>query len=326
MAKENHDGSPPGKATMFYLEPLKLYQKEKPYISLVPFLNEGARQLNVKLAPYEVPVRNVRGQESDFTLDRDGFQFIKHSFKLKPSGNSVAPDHPYLVDVVSMLKGLLHAELVIPYDCVIRKAAGPSTSSCGFSDCKCTVCGTPDSTSSTCGCDQDETVYSSTCSVCKCPCGSEQHPSTAVHNDSTPDDAYRRLQILLGQDGGTSSIPKRWQIINVWCPLTGPVLDWPLALCRYGSIKPEDLVAVDTILPHCIGETYYLYHNENHQWVYLDSQEENEVVVFKTFDSDNSVANYCPHSAFKSTDPRATSKDVIPRQSVEVRAIVTYPD
>ena len=46
-----------------------------------------------------------------------------------------------------------------------------------------------------------------------------------------------------------------------------PVLeDRPLALCDSRSVKPEDLMEADRIIPDRVGEVYYLMYNMNHRW------------------------------------------------------------
>ena len=42
--------------------------------------------------------------------------------------------------------------------------------------------------------------------------------------------------------------------------------DRPLALCDCRSIDPEDLITADRVLPHAVGEVYFLGHNENQKW------------------------------------------------------------
>lgn len=48
----------------------------------------------------------------------------------------------------------------------------------------------------------------------------------------------------------------RVQIVNVWRPIKGPLLDAPLAVCDAASINANDLVPSDLVNPHRVGETY----------------------------------------------------------------------
>ncbi|KAJ5676110.1 hypothetical protein N7462_009007 [Penicillium macrosclerotiorum] len=58
-----------------------------------------------------------------------------------------------------------------------------------------------------------------------------------------------------------------------------------------------------------------------HKWYYKFAQTANEVLVFKQFDNFGD-ARACPHSAF--IDPEY--EDAEPRESIEVRAILLWPD
>ena len=110
----------------------------------------------------------------------------------------------------------------------------------------------------------------------------------------------------------------RWQIINVWRPLVGPVVDSPLAFCDGRSIRATDLVPTDLYFPEGrIGLTYQIAFHPNHQWRYIPEMTCNEVVLFKCYDSkvDASV-RFVPHSAFEIPD---TPPSVEPRQSIEIR-------
>jgi hypothetical protein len=74
--------------------------------------------------------------------------------------------------------------------------------------------------------------------------------------------------------------------ISLWKPLFGPLKDWPLALLDYTSInKDRDLVPSDNVYTHIILETYNVLFNEQHRWYYLEDQEPDEVLLFRSFDT-----------------------------------------
>ena len=66
--------------------------------------------------------------------------------------------------------------------------------------------------------------------------------------------------------------------------------DWPLAVCDYTSIRPQDLHEIDTVLPHRVNEIYHLEHNQSQRWYYMSNQEPGEAILMKTFDSDSGLA------------------------------------
>jgi hypothetical protein len=121
--------------------------------------------------------------------------------------------------------------------------------------------------------------------------------------------------------------------------------DWPLGLLDYASIdKEKDLVASDNIYTHVIRETYNVLWNERHKWYYLEDQQPDEVLMFKTFDTHATRGHargeflqmrhsridlgfntweVCPHAAF--ADPLAPP-DVRLRESFECLSAVIYPE
>lgn len=75
---------------------------------------------------------------------------------------------------------------------------------------------------------------------------------------------------------------------SIWKPLLGPLYDWPLALCHLGSIDTQDLKRVDFI--HRAGnlESYQMLYNQKQRWGYFSRHEPNELLIFKSADSEKS--------------------------------------
>ena len=60
----------------------------------------------------------------------------------------------------------------------------------------------------------------------------------------------------------------------------------------YRSVdKDSDLIAADVIYPHYVGESFNVFHNNDHKWFYLSDQMPEEVLVFKSFDSMLGIAD-----------------------------------
>jgi hypothetical protein len=99
--------------------------------------------------------------------------------------------------------------------------------------------------------------------------------------------------------------------LSTWRPLFGPLQDWPLALMDYTSLdKSRDLVSSDNIYVHRIRENYNVLWNRDHRWYFLESQEPNEVLVFKTFDTHATK----DHARRKSITRFAASEEVLKEQ------------
>ncbi|KAK5062768.1 hypothetical protein LTR84_004843 [Exophiala bonariae] len=77
---------------------------------------------------------------------------------------------------------------------------------------------------------------------------------------------------------------------GTWRPLVPVIEDSPLAVCDYRSVRKEDLIACDRIIPTRVGEIYYLKHKEHHQWYYAKEMTWNEMFMMVMFDSKEGVA------------------------------------
>ncbi len=149
----------------------------------------------------------------------------------------------------------------------------------------------------------------------------QRQPVARIHVDQTPSSGIARVRRHMGADADRL-LRGRAQIINVWRPIRGPVLDRPLALCDWRSVELTDLVATDLVYPDHRGEIYSLTPNPRHRWHYLSAMQPDEVLLIKCFDSaGEDRARLTPHTAF--VDP-TTPPDAPPRESIELRALVFH--
>lgn len=67
-------------SSIAFLSPMRLYEKEKPFFSNIPFFEiEGARQSNLRTLHQPITLEDIRGKEDNYTLDRNGFQIVKEA-------------------------------------------------------------------------------------------------------------------------------------------------------------------------------------------------------------------------------------------------------
>lgn len=290
----------PRTTTLYYLAPLDIYKTQKPYhLNVPPSALSAGLQSNEQSQGYDgITIDCLRGRENEFTLDKNGFQIFKDdgtAFSLNSALNYEAYSDfqtvkkRYREAVRRFLIERLGAEDVLPFTHEVRRrdAEFPRL---------------PRGT------------------------GKAPQPVQGVHVDFTPRWAIERTRMAFGQDMVDSIMKRRWQILNVWRPLFGPLHDWPLALCDWQSINPlVDLVASDNVYTHTAAETYNLYYNPSHRWYFLNEMGADETFVFKSYDSrmSDDIARVCPHAAFRDTFAPADSR---PRESVECLAIVVYPE
>ncbi|KAF2811980.1 uncharacterized protein BDZ99DRAFT_284733 [Mytilinidion resinicola] len=152
---------------------------------------------------------------------------------------------------------------------------------------------------------------------------SADQPIQGAHVDYPTSRVHDLVRRIFKEEAGNQLLREnRIQVIHVWRPLRGPVIDWPLALCDYSSLDVDtDLVATDNVYPHVVSETFNVFHNPKHAWYYLSNQMPHESLIFKGFDNAEKVAKHCPHAAFElmnTWDPDQF------RESVECAFLLVY--
>ena len=149
----------------------------------------------------------------------------------------------------------------------------------------------------------------------------EKEPVKRAHNDYTVKSGPQRVRDLFG-DEAEALLKRRFAIINLWRPISGPVEESPLALCDAASIAPADLVPTDLIYRDRIGETYALAHNPAHRWYYFPRMRTDEAVLIKCYDSaEDGRARFAAHGAF---DDPTSPPNARPRESIEARTIAFF--
>ena len=151
--------------------------------------------------------------------------------------------------------------------------------------------------------------------------GGPRQPATRIHVDQTHDSGRNRVYEHLPEEAD-ELVKGRVQVINLWRPIRGPVLDAPLAMADGRTVAPADLVASDLIYPNRKGEIYSVRYNPAHRWYYVPRMAADEALLLKCYDSaTDGRTRFGPHTAF--VDP-STPADAPPRESIEVRTLVFH--
>lgn len=150
-----------------------------------------------------------------------------------------------------------------------------------------------------------------------------------IHSDSSMFSAEELFRTMVTTTPEPEKYCKgRFMYVNVWRSIGDePIEDNHLAMCDEMSVvKPDDYIYTEL---HGEGYDilqYYLNASNSHlhRWYYFPQMTKNEAIIFKQWDSDTTKpSRLCFHTAFE--DPSAP-KDASVRQSIEVRAIVYFPD
>jgi len=111
---------------------------------------------------------------------------------------------------------------------------------------------------------------------------------------------------------------------NIWRTFSRPPQDLPLALCDFRSVLPSDIIRAEAAFDDEQGNVGWTFeamifrYNPAHRWVFFSDMTQDEVLVFKRYDTNRSRPWFVPHTAFE--DPSAPA-DAEPRASIEMRTI-----
>ncbi|KAM7215167.1 hypothetical protein V8F06_009485 [Rhypophila decipiens] len=146
-----------------------------------------------------------------------------------------------------------------------------------------------------------------------------RQPVQQVHVDQTPSAAVARVKRHIEPASRAEKLMKtgRWQLINVWRPISHPAIDFPLAVIDWRTTDTKtksDLMKVDLLYPianrlngdnddrgkevrpseeslpltegyEVKGETYGIAPNEGHKFYYCKGMTPEEVMFIKCFDA-----------------------------------------
>lgn len=155
-------------------------------------------------------------------------------------------------------------------------------------------------------------------------------PVPLPHSDYTDASAAQRMRDVFG-DGADDRLKRRFAIVNVWRSMTGPIEQWPVAVCDARSVNDDLMHKIVRSAPHRAepsfeysrsSETRHASYDANHRWFYFPQMTRNEVLLFKNFDTlQDGTARYTLHSAFE--DPTSPA-DPAPRESIESRTFLFF--
>ncbi|CAG9949519.1 unnamed protein product [Clonostachys rosea f. rosea IK726] len=225
--------------SLWYLQRLPIYTTQKPYYVNFPVPQNDAApaQHNILHERYDgIDIHDIRGNEDAFKIDTHGFQLVRDSTSM--SNDDFEQDsiirQRYYPEIISLVTKTLGATRVVPFEHTHRLSR-PNLSGCG--------------------------------------CDRKRKPLVAAHIGETKcqlmwlgmylivssqTKPQRRAANALRTTSETTwqyTEHQRFQIINVWRPLFGPLEDYPLALgdCRTFDFD-RDGEPTDLVFPHYIGD------------------------------------------------------------------------
>jgi hypothetical protein len=127
-------------------------------------------------------------------------------------------------------------------------------------------------------------------------------PGRFVHIDVSDSDAVAVTERW--RPGNSCRSARRFAHYNTWRVFSPPPQDVPLALCDARSVSRSDLVDADSVCdlpsgPESSSIVVLVRYNPHHRWSHFPDMSRDEVLLFKSHDSDADKPHHVPHSAFE---------------------------
>lgn len=254
---------------------------EKPYTVAYRTTEDGELPTNAVYEERKVFIHDARPRASELSLDREGVAFVTSPSRVREFYDEAELDTAAHAEAAAIVARATGASRVEVFDHTLRRRNSDK----------------PDRSA-----------------------GIPRQPVMRVHNDYTEGSGPQRVRDLMGEEAD-ALLNRRYAFINVWRPISGPVLDTPLAVCDARSVAPEDWVGCDMVYKDRRGEIYVTTWSAAHRWLYFPRMTPDEVILIKCYDTVRDVARFAPHSAF--TDP-TTPEDAPPRESIEIRTVAFF--
>jgi hypothetical protein len=220
----------------------------------------GVPRSNTVHETHQVPVYDARATAPNASLDREGFELLRHASAVQDFYDEDEVRRVYYPEAERLIAEATGADRVLIFDHTVRRRVRGAD-------------------------DRAE--------------GLPRQPATRVHVDHTAKSGPQRVRDFLG-DEAEALLKGRVQVINLWRPIRGPLRDAPLAVCDARSVAPDDLVPSDLVYQNRVGETYGVTYNPDHRWFYVPEMQPDEALLLKCFDSaTDGRARFAPHTAFE---------------------------
>ncbi|KAJ6117093.1 hypothetical protein N7512_006818 [Penicillium capsulatum] len=227
-----------------------------------------------------VHVQDLRGRESQFTLNRHGFQYVEHAMP----GLDKVEDEEHVKNVI-----------IPKTEQLVQQVTGARKTITFTHRVRCFA--------------TDDALLAA-----------NRAPAHSVHSDFTRAGALRLLETIIPDiEERERVLTGRVQIINVWRPLKTIRRD-PLAVCDWSTLDWRNAGIANRIITpsgwHELGK--YAFHPEQ-RWYYLNEQQPHEALIFQQFDneSDQQGGRTLPHTAF--VDPASETGLEPARESIEIK-------
>ncbi|CAE6466198.1 unnamed protein product [Rhizoctonia solani] len=230
----------------------------------------------------DVMIHNLRGREQFFTLDENGFQYVKQETTANFT-DKAAIVADYYQEIREFLKQQTGGHQVF----IVGHRVRGSESLEEYKPLPA-----------------DRTVG--------------RPPALVVHCDRTLDSVIEAVRRHMGEQAETL-LKGRVRFVNVWRPIDQVVSRDPLGVADWQTCDTSDLIQTRIDYTNLSFNAYVSQFNPKNTWYYLKDQTPSEALLIQCSDSKAGSASFCLHSAFH--NPESPS-DAPERKSIEVNTII----
>lgn len=234
----------------------------------------------IPLETHLVDIHDARAVDTH--LDTFGFTLVEHKSRVSHLRSTEELFEPYHAELIGLVSELSGADLVLPHLAMYVRFANKQ--------------GTPQ--------------------------GKETNlPSTYVHMDFSEKSFFENANWVLDKAGLPRTKYRRIALFQTWRAVSPPPQDFPLALTDARTPTPGNTVILDNVIgPRDVDgnvvETLLGCRSPTDTWYYFPNLVEDELLVFKGFDSAAGDQANVLHTSF---DCRAAVPGAKPRESIEAR-------
>ena len=240
---------------------------------------------------YEMPIRDGRPVQDQFTLDRNGFMITGHASAVTDFTDRAEVDRVYPGEVAEFVRSRTGADRVATLGWTLRRSTAPGQSAS----------------------QPQAALVHDDFSVA----GGRRRAQSAYASYFPDRPGFRRALITsLGRV--FSPPPQDWPLALCDYSSVGPGEGLDNRMYFVDQIPADLYTEMPADAPGASG--FEFHHNPGHQWWYFPDMTRDEILLFTLNDSDQSRAWRVPHSAFLDRTARAAQ----PRHSIEFRTIAYF--
>lgn len=233
------------------------------------------------LVSHDVTIRNARPIVDELSLDREGFGLIKQKMSCANERDPEIMCSKHLEEMAAFVKDYFKASWVTTYQ------QGPIKGA-----------------------------------IIRSADGSRgRGPAGFAHIDFSPIAGPVVAAISDQEHGRPIRAYSRLMLIQAWRVLSPPPQDLPLAFCDGTTVVDTDLLDSTMSRDGVTHKSWLVHYSPLQRWYYFPDMTEDEVILFKGYDSQDNYNPRSPHTAF---DNRRVTPNAKPRVSLESRFFVYF--